>query len=81
MLVLGATTASLLLAPPPPLPLSVLFALVAFALNVVVALYFVQDLMQPERRVVGGDKTLWLVIILFGSVLGWLAYLLVGRER
>lgn len=77
MLVPAAPTLAL----PPPLPLSVLFAIVAFALDVVIALYFVQDLMQPERRVAGGDKTIWLVIILFGSVLGWAAYLLVGREK
>ncbi len=68
------------IAVPPPLPLGVLFAIVAFALDIVIALYFVQDLMQPERRVAGGDKTIWLVIILVGSVLGWAAYLLVGRE-
>ena len=73
--------ASPTLALPPSLPLGVLFALVAFALDVVIALYFVQDLMQPERRVAGGDKTIWLVIILVGSVLGWAAYLLVGREK
>lgn len=66
---------------PSPLPLGVLFAIVAFALDIVIALYFVQDLMQPERRVAGGDKTIWLVIILVGSVLGWAAYLLVGREK
>jgi Phospholipase_D-nuclease N-terminal len=77
MHVLGAPAIPL----PPSLPLSVLFAIVAFALDVVIALYFVQDLMQPERRVAGGDKTIWLVIILFGSVLGWAAYLLVGREK
>ncbi|HKS71110.1 MAG TPA: PLDc N-terminal domain-containing protein [Ktedonobacterales bacterium] len=65
---------------PPPLPLGVLFAIVAFALDIVIALYFVQDLMKPERRVAGGDKTIWLVVILVGSVLGWAAYLLVGRE-
>ena len=77
MLILAAPTISL----PPPLPLGVLFALVALVLDVVIALYFIQDLMQPERRVAGGDKTIWLVIILFGSVLGWAAYLLVGREK
>lgn len=77
MLILAELTIAL----PPPLPLSVLFAIVAFALDVVIALYFVQDLMQPERRVAGGDKTIWLVIILFGSVLGWAAYLLAGRQN
>ncbi len=66
---------------PPALPIPVLFALVALVLDVMVALYFIDDLMKPERRVAGGDKTIWLVIILFGSVLGWLAYLYIGREN
>jgi hypothetical protein len=73
MLVLGATTT--------PLPIGVLTALVVLILDVAVALYFINDLYQPGRRVAGDDKTFWMVIILFGSVLGWMAYILYGRER
>jgi phospholipase D-like protein len=39
------------------------------------------DLYKPERRVAGGDKTFWLVAILFIGVIGIAAYLLFGRER
>lgn len=46
-----------------------------------VVMYFIDDLNKPERRVSGGDKTVWLLIIVFGSVIGMLAYLLVGREN
>ena len=43
-----------------------------------VALRFINDLYQPERRV-NGDKNTWAIIILFGSVFGMLAYVLIGR--
>lgn len=66
--------------PSTPLPLAILFPLIVLILDLAVALYFIEDLYKPERRVYGGDKTMWLVIILFGSILGWLAYLLIGRE-
>lgn len=63
----------------PPL-LVVLLVLVFIILYLWLVKYFVDDLYRPERRVAGGDKTFWLLVILFGSVLGILAYLLVGRE-
>ncbi len=64
----------------PPLLVAVL-AIVFIVIYLRLVMYFVEDLYKPERRVSGGDKTVWLVIILFGSVLGILAYLLVGREN
>lgn len=64
-----------------PPAISTLLPLVGIVLDLVIAIYFIRDLYQPERRVNGGDKTVWLLIILFGSVIGWLAYLLVGREN
>lgn len=64
---------------PPPL-LIILMVIVFLIIYVRLVMYFVEDLYKPERRVAGGDKTFWLVIIVFGSVLGILAYLLVGRE-
>ncbi len=63
----------------PTLP-AALLPLAVVALDLVMAYYFAQDLYQPERRVSGGDKTVWLFIIVFGSVVGCLAYLLIGRE-
>ena len=64
----------------PPL-VAILLIVVFIALYLRLVKYFVDDLYLPERRVAGGDKTFWLFVILFGSVLGILAYLLVGREN
>src|SRR5262249_1184360 len=43
-------------------------------------IYWIVDLYRPERRVRGSNKTVWLLIILLISTIGWLAYLLAGRE-
>jgi ABC-type molybdate transport system permease subunit len=64
----------------PSLPLSVVTAVLALLVDLAISFYFIQDLYQPDRRVTGGDKTVWLVIILFGSVLGWMAYITFGRQ-
>lgn len=69
MLVLAAINTKLLLA---------LLPLVLIDLGMVV--YSIVDLYRPERRVRGGNKTVWLIVILLVSTLGWLAYLLAGRE-
>ena len=61
------------------LPLALL-ALVVIVIYLRVLFYFIQDLYKPERRVYGSDKTIWLFIILFGSILGCLAYLYFGRQ-
>ncbi len=65
----------------PPPPLFIVVGLVALVIYVRVLMYFVDDLYKPERRVYGGDKTVWLLIMVFGSIAGILAYLLFGRER
>jgi hypothetical protein len=39
------------------------------------------DLFKPDRRVRGGNKLVWLLVILLVSTLGWLIYLLAGREE
>ena len=61
-------------------PLAAIFPVVILIIALLVSLYFIEDLYKPERRVYGGDKTLWLVIILFGSIVGCAVYLLFGRE-
>ncbi len=38
------------------------------------------DLLRPDRHVRGGDKRIWGAVILLGSTLGQLLYLLYGRE-
>lgn len=65
---------------PPPLLIVVLVLLFLLIYYRIVKI-FVDDLYLPERRVAGGDKAFWLVVILFGSVIGILVYLLVGREN
>ena len=70
MLALGSTlNTTLLLA---------LLPLVLIDLGVVI--YCIVDLFKPDRRVRGGNKIVWLLIILLVSTLGWVAYLLIGRE-
>lgn len=66
---------------PVPLPLILASAIALILLDLWVARYFLNDLYQPERRVVGGDKTMWAAIIIFGSILGMMAYVLYGREN
>ena len=63
-----------------PPPLVILLVIVFIVIYLRLLMYFVEDLYKPERRVAGGDKTVWLFIILFGSVLGILAYLYFGRQ-
>ncbi|MGH2486423.1 MAG: PLD nuclease N-terminal domain-containing protein [Ktedonobacterales bacterium] len=70
MLVLGsAINAKLLLA---LLPLALI--------DLGIVIYCIVDLYKPDRRVRGGNKTVWLLVILLISTLGWVAYLLAGRE-
>ena len=70
MLTLGATNTTLLFALAP---------LVLIDLGMVI--FSIVDLYRPERRVRGGNKLVWLLIILLVSTLGWVAYLLAGREE
>jgi hypothetical protein len=44
-------------------------------------IYCVVDLYRPDRRVRGGNKLVWLLVILLVSTFGWVVYLLVGREE
>ncbi len=54
--------------------------LVGAAIYLGMVIYCLKDLYQPERRVAGGDKTIWLLAIVFLGIVGWMAYLLVGRQ-
>jgi hypothetical protein len=67
--------------PSASLPQMLIVMVVLLVLDLAVAMYFLQDLYRPERRVAGGDKTFWAVIILLGSIVGWIAYLYFGREN
>lgn len=39
------------------------------------------DLTRPDRRVKGGSKLAWGLVIVFGQLLGPLIYFLVGRDE
>jgi len=39
------------------------------------------DLSRPERRVKGGNKVVWALVITFGQMIGPLTYFLIGREE
>ncbi|HEY7781225.1 MAG TPA: PLD nuclease N-terminal domain-containing protein [Ktedonobacterales bacterium] len=60
---------------------TLLLALVPLVLiDLGMVIYCIIDLYKPERRVRGGNKTVWLLVILVIGTIGWLAYLLAGRE-
>ncbi len=44
-------------------------------------IYCIVDLFKPDRRVKGNNKLVWLLVILLVSTLGWIIYLLAGREE
>lgn len=62
-----------------PLLIAALAPLVLIDLAMII--YCVIDLYNPDRRVRGGNKLVWLLAILLISTLGWVVYLLVGREE
>ncbi len=39
------------------------------------------DLTRPDRRVKGGNKWIWAVVIVLGELAGPLVYFLFGREE
>ena len=43
--------------------------------------YALVDLLKPERRVLGGSKLLWALVIVLINVIGPLLYLVVGRRE
>jgi hypothetical protein len=62
-----------------PRLLAALVPLVLIDLGMVV--YSIVDLYQPDRRVKGGNKLIWLLVILLVNTIGWVVYLLIGREE
>ena len=43
--------------------------------------YALVDLLKPDRRVVGGSKLVWGLVIVLVNVIGPLLYLVVGRRE
>ena len=50
-------------------------------IQVILIVVALRDLVRPERRVKGGNKWIWAVIIVVGELLGPLLYFALGREN
>jgi ABC-2 type transport system ATP-binding protein len=61
---------------------SILLLVVPLAIvQVTLIILAVVDLLRDDRRVRGGNKGVWAVIIVFGQLIGSILYFLVGREE
>jgi hypothetical protein len=49
-------------------------------LEIALIVFALRDLVRPERRVRGGSKLLWGIVIVFFQLLGPILYFVVGRE-
>jgi hypothetical protein len=58
--------------------IALLLPLVLIQLGLLVAALF--DLEKEERRVRGGSKLIWVLIIVFLNVIGPIVYFVAGRE-
>lgn len=50
-------------------------------LQLALLLLGLRDLRRPDRRVRGGSKPLWAIVVIFIGVIGPLVYFLAGREE
>ncbi len=50
-------------------------------LQLVLIVVALLDLRRPERRVRGGSKILWAIVIIVGELVGPLVYFTLGREE
>ncbi|HET7645772.1 MAG TPA: PLD nuclease N-terminal domain-containing protein [Candidatus Limnocylindria bacterium] len=56
------------------------FLIPLIVLQLVLMAVGLYDLTRPDRRVKGGNKLVWGLVIVFGQMIGPLAYFLFGRE-
>lgn len=59
--------------------LLILLPLVLIELGLVV--FSLVDLFRPERRVVGNNKLVWVLVIVLVGTIGPIVYLLAGRKQ
>ena len=50
-------------------------------LQLVLMAFALYDLSRPDRRVRGGSKVVWAIIIILGEIFGSLIYFFLGREE
>ena len=61
---------------------SVLLILLPLALiEVGLVVFSLIDLFKPERRVIGGNKLVWALVIILVGTIGPIVYLLAGRKQ
>jgi hypothetical protein len=58
----------------------ILLILPILAIELALLLLAVRDLLRADRRVRGGNKALWALVILFVSLVGPVLYFAIGRE-
>jgi len=58
----------------------VLLILPIVAVELGLILFAIRDLLKPERRVRGGNKVVWALIIIVLNLVGPIAYFMIGRE-
>ena len=61
-------------------PSQVILPLILLVIDLLIVVYCLEDLLKPERRVAGGNKAIWAIILIFSGI-GWIFYLIFGRER
>jgi Phospholipase_D-nuclease N-terminal len=62
-------------------PTILLLILPLLVIEIGLIIFALRDLLRPERKVRGGSKLIWGLIIVLISLLGPILYLLVGREE
>lgn len=61
---------------------SVLLILLPLALiELGLVVFSLVDLFKPERRVIGGNKLVWALVIILVGTIGPIVYLLAGRKQ
>lgn len=50
------------------------------AIEIGLTIFALYDLSRPERKVMGGSKVVWVIVVLVFNLIGPLLYLLIGRE-
>lgn len=59
----------------------ILLLLPILLLNYGMVIYCIIDMFKDERKVKGNNKIIWLLVVGFVNMFGWIIYLLIGREE
>jgi hypothetical protein len=50
-------------------------------LQLILQIFAIIDIIRGDRQVKGGNKAVWVLIVLLGSMIGTLVYFFAGREN